>query len=72
MDSAPVTSLGKYQVETTLGAGAMGVVYRAFDPHIERRVALKTIRNELFDSGERASLMARFRNEAQADRKSVV
>ncbi|MFL9961251.1 serine/threonine-protein kinase [Paraburkholderia sediminicola] len=66
MDSAPITSLGKYRVETTLGAGAMGVVYRAFDPHIERRVALKTIRNELFDSGERASLMARFRNEAQA------
>ncbi|WP_168788016.1 serine/threonine-protein kinase [Paraburkholderia aromaticivorans] len=66
MDAALIKSLGKYQIETTLGVGAMGVVYRAFDPHIERRVALKTIRNELFDSGERASLMARFRNEAQA------
>jgi predicted Ser/Thr protein kinase len=66
MEPARITSLGKYQIETTLGVGAMGVVYLAFDPHIERRVALKTIRNELFDSGERASLMARFRNEAQA------
>ncbi|VXB13767.1 Serine/threonine protein kinase [Burkholderia sp. 8Y] len=62
----PVASLGKYRVGETLGAGAMGIVYRAFDPDIERHVAIKTVRRELLDNGERASLIARFRNEAQA------
>ncbi|WP_250475494.1 serine/threonine-protein kinase [Caballeronia sp. GAFFF1] len=61
-----VTSLGKYRVGETLGAGAMGIVYRAFDPDIERHVAIKTVRRELLANGERASLIARFRNEAQA------
>src|SRR5690348_14426693 len=61
-----ITQLGKYRIEAVLGAGAMGIVYRAFDPHIERHVALKTVRHELFESGERESLKARLRNEAQA------
>ncbi|WP_248323898.1 MULTISPECIES: serine/threonine-protein kinase [unclassified Caballeronia] len=61
-----VTSLGKYRVGETLGAGAMGIVYRAFDPDIERHVAIKTVRRELLANGESASLIARFRNEAQA------
>ncbi|SAK74906.1 serine/threonine protein kinase [Caballeronia hypogeia] len=61
-----ITQLGKYRIESMLGAGAMGIVYRAFDPHIERHVALKTVRQELFESGERESLKARLRNEAQA------
>ena len=35
--------LGKYEVLGELGHGAMGVVYRARDPIINRLVALKTI-----------------------------
>lgn len=59
-------SLGKYRIDAMLGKGAMGVVYMAFDPHIERIVALKTIRKDLLkDSGD-AGLIARFKNEAQA------
>jgi len=61
------SSLGKYQVTGILGEGAMGVVYKGFDPGIQRVVALKTVRRQLLDSSEYgASMLARFRNEAQA------
>ena len=58
--------LGKYRVDSILGKGAMGVVYKAFDPFIERVVALKTIRKELFSDSQQADLISRFKNEAQA------
>jgi serine/threonine protein kinase len=58
--------IGKYRVDSVLGEGAMGVVYKAFDPHIERVVALKTIRKELLRGHQKMDLVARFRNEAQA------
>lgn len=58
--------LGKYRIDGVLGTGAMGVVYKAFDINIERVVALKTIRTELFGDIEETDLLARFKNEAQA------
>jgi predicted Ser/Thr protein kinase len=42
--SAPPESIGRFRVERQLGAGAMGVVYAAFDPDLERRVAVKVLR----------------------------
>ena len=58
--------LGKYRIDSVLGKGAMGVVYKAFDPAIERVVALKTIRKEMFSESEQLELTGRFKNEAQA------
>ena len=63
--SAPA-QLGKYTISEVLGKGAMGIVYKGFDPHIRRTVALKTIRKELIDDDQASTLLARFRNEAQA------
>jgi len=59
--------LGKYTIKTLLGTGAMGVVYKAYDPDIGRLVALKTIRQvRSKDDDADASLTDRFRNEARA------
>jgi tRNA A-37 threonylcarbamoyl transferase component Bud32 len=60
------TKLGKYEIQSVLGKGAMGVVYKAFDPHIERVVAIKTVRKDLVDPELAQQFMARFKNEARA------
>ena len=59
--------LGRYSITGVLGEGAMGVVYKAFDPVIKRPLAIKTIRRQL-DDGDTSvdSFAARFRNEAEA------
>ena len=45
-------TLGRYRLERELGAGGMGVVHAAFDPDLERRVALKVLRKS--DGGDEA------------------
>ncbi len=55
--------LGSYRILGELGSGGMGTVYRAEHVVIERRVALKVLRNELTAERE---LVARFVNEAKA------
>ena len=59
--------IGKYTISEVLGRGSMGTVYKGFDPHIHRAVAIKTIHRELLgDSTATDSMAARFRNEAKA------
>ena len=59
--------IGKYTISEVLGRGSMGTVYKGFDPHIHRPVAIKTVHRELLgDSSAPDSMAARFRNEAKA------
>jgi eukaryotic-like serine/threonine-protein kinase len=44
----------------------MGMIYQAYDPAIDRKVAIKLIRADLLSSEERADYLERFRHEAQA------
>ncbi|HWW69906.1 MAG TPA: serine/threonine-protein kinase, partial [Duganella sp.] len=58
--------IGKYRLDGLLGKGAMGVVYRAFDPLVDRTVALKTVRRDPADEAQAREMIERFRKEAQA------
>ena len=56
------TRLGPYEIESPLGAGGMGEVYRARDTRLERTVAIKVLNAQLVASTE---LRARFEREAK-------
>ena len=57
------TNLGRYQVESLLGAGGMGEVYLARDKQLDRPVALKILPPDLVANPDR---MRRFVQEAKA------
>ncbi|HMG60756.1 MAG TPA: serine/threonine-protein kinase [Burkholderiales bacterium] len=63
---ADLKQLGKYKVVEVIGKGAMGIVYKGYDPVLERSVALKTVRKELVDEKLAVQIIARFKNEALA------
>ncbi len=59
--------IGRYEVVSELGRGAMGVVLLAHDPVLDRKVAIKFLRPDLkLADEERLSLMQRMRQEARA------
>ena len=61
-----LATIGKYQIQDVLGQGGMGIVYRAFDPAIQRPVAIKTITKSALDPADLQYVLTRFRHEAQA------
>lgn len=62
--------LGKYQIQTILGKGMMGVVYLGLDPDIDRKVAIKVLHPHLCEGEAGQDFVKRFRREAQAAARS--
>ena len=60
-----IETLGRYKILDTIGQGAMGVVYKAVDPMIDRIVAIKTV-NLSFNKDEQAEYELRFQQEIKA------
>ncbi|PRQ08582.1 serine/threonine-protein kinase [Enhygromyxa salina] len=69
---APVVRVGRYEIERQLGVGGMGEVYLAFDPELERKVALKQVRAELAGGAEQDRLRREARALAQLSHPNVV
>jgi formylglycine-generating enzyme required for sulfatase activity len=60
------TSVGRYLVLDRLGAGAMGVVYAAYDPELDRKIALKLLSRQEGRGGDKARRQERLVREAKA------
>ena len=60
-----IETLGRYKILSTIGQGAMGVVYKAIDPMIDRTVAIKTVNLNL-SRDEIEEFEARFQQEIKA------
>jgi len=58
--------VGRYQVIEEIGDGAMGRVWRGFDPELSRPVAIKTVKAEYLTRSTREDYLHRFRREARA------
>ena len=63
MASETATKLGRYEIRSKIGEGGRGEVYRAFDPKINREVAIKILPHAFSADKDR---LARFEQEAQA------
>ena len=62
-----VARIGRYEIENEIGRGSMGVVYLAHDPHVRRRIALKTfVLPRGLSAAQEREFSERFLREAQA------
>src|SRR5262249_14593334 len=66
------TVVGRYLILEKIGGGAMGVVYAAYDPELDRKVALKLIRPELAGATAAARLLRGGRAIARLAQPDVV
>src|SRR6266478_9019827 len=63
MSLSPGTKLGPYEIQSPLGAGGMGEVYRALDTRLDRAIAIKILPDHLSQNPE---AQQRFEREARA------
>ena len=64
-------SLGQFRIDALLGAGGMGVVYRAHDTHLERTVALKVVRDAALDRMARDRLVREARHASAVNHPNI-
>jgi serine/threonine protein kinase len=60
------TRVGRYVIRSLIGRGAMGAVYLATDPDLDRNVAVKLLRANTWSDDARRKMRARLLREAQA------
>jgi len=63
--------IGKYEIKSLLGEGGNGIVYEAYDPDVERRVAIKILHPHMLSGKLGEELLARFKREAVSAAKCV-
>ena len=66
MTDGSIKTIGRYEIEREIGRGGMAVVYKAFDPRLERAVAIKLIQSGAFGSNIFGHIRERFEREAKA------
>ncbi len=66
MENPEIKRFGRYEIVAELGRGAMGVVYKARDPQIDRLVAVKTVSLSGQEPDEEKEFRLRFLHEAKA------
>ena len=63
--------IGKYEIISLLGEGGNGIVYKGYDPDIERRVAIKILHPHMISGKLGEELLARFKREAVSAARCV-
>jgi tetratricopeptide (TPR) repeat protein len=65
-DARVMEGIGRYHILSRVGAGGMGVVYAAYDPDLDRRVAIKLLHNDTSEPGSRSDGRSMLLREAKA------
>ncbi len=72
VELGPGTKIGRYAILERVGAGGMGVVYSAYDPELDRRVAIKLLAPDVIGEESRLRLLREARAMARLSHPNVV